>query len=146
MPVTEPSVGRGSNFSIVDLQNRDHPAGRAHAYSQFRIPIRPTPGRREIEQIPERPNQIHVSGVLAALGDKQQFRLIEVGHTAAAPDDDVQRRQLIAARRLAVGNRGCTCCERTIAAAGNAPRSRANSITRGIGALATMAKPARWLT
>jgi len=58
---------------------------------QPRIPISSSPLGCEIEEIPQRPDQVYVAAILPRLlGSEQQLRVIEMMNLAITPDEDVQ--------------------------------------------------------
>ena len=71
--------------------------------AQFRVPVGPPPLRRHVEQAPQRPDRIHVPGLLASRPrEVEQFGVVEVMDPTIVPCEDVERGNLIALLRLAM--------------------------------------------
>src|SRR5262245_35209697 len=69
--------------------------GELVAVVELRIPVFAAPFRREIEDVPQRPDDIHVARVLARIGrSEQEFGCVEVADCAIAPHEDIQHRPL----------------------------------------------------
>src|SRR5262245_8796699 len=83
------SVGRASRV-VVSLPT-------SGVVAQSRRPARTAPFRRQVEQVPDRPQEIDVARVLATLGGREQeLRVVEVMDLAVAAHEDIERRHLSA--------------------------------------------------